>query len=84
MSPGLVGGASSSLVVTAGARTLTVPVIVKEVGLPLTVDDMAKFTATYQMIGAAVHHVRSGHGTADKSSLTARSRVSMSSSSARR
>jgi len=51
---GLVGGASSSLVVTAGARTVTVPVIVKEVGLPLSVGDMAKFTATYQMIGAAV------------------------------
>lgn len=51
---GLVGGASSSLVVTAGSRTVTVPVIVKEVGLPLTVNDMAKFTATYQMIGAAV------------------------------
>ena len=49
----LVGGASSTLIVTAGARTLTVPVIVKEVSLPLSVGDMAKFTATYQMIGTA-------------------------------
>lgn len=48
---GLLGGAASELIISDGTRTITVDVIVKDVTMPISVADMMKFTATYQLTG---------------------------------
>jgi hypothetical protein len=47
-----VGGVPVALVIGDGTRTLTYSVIVKSVSLPISVADMMKFTASYQVTGA--------------------------------
>jgi hypothetical protein len=48
----LLGGAAVTLSFGDGTRTTACSVIVKSVDLPVSVADMMKFTATYQITGA--------------------------------
>jgi hypothetical protein len=48
----LLGGTGSALSFGDGVRTVSCSVIVKNVSLPISVADMMKFTATYQVTGA--------------------------------
>lgn len=47
----LLGAAATTLAFSDGTRTVSQSVIVKEVSLPISVGDMMKFTATYQITG---------------------------------
>ncbi len=47
----LLGAAATTLSFGDGVRTVSASVIVKSVSAPITVADMIKFTATYQITG---------------------------------
>ncbi len=47
----LLGGVAVTLAFSDGVRTVSMSVIVKSVSMPISVADMMKFTATYQITG---------------------------------
>ena len=51
----LIGAAATTFTFTAGARTVSVSAIVKDVSMPMPIADRLKFTATYRMSGAVTY-----------------------------